>query len=84
MKPPRDSAVHQMGNSMAGPGETGRKEVGRPGHRIVIGGGVISAAVRTNRGGMKGGRLVSGGRLELGGPLWNYPQGIAHWCMAGV
>jgi len=84
LKPPRECAVHQMDDSMAGPGETGRKEAGRHGHRFVIGWGIAAAAVCTDRGGMRGGRLVSGGRLELGGPQWNYPQGIARWCMAGV
>src|SRR5574338_276566 len=62
MKPPRERAVHQASNSMAGPGETGSKEAGRHGHRIVIGWGMVAAGVCTDRGGMRGGRLVSGGR----------------------
>jgi hypothetical protein len=34
LKPPREYAVYQMDNSMAGPGETGSKEAGRHGTEL--------------------------------------------------
>ncbi|MDX9717809.1 MAG: hypothetical protein RBT67_10590 [Thauera sp.] len=45
LKPPREYAVHQVSNSIAGPEEIGSKEAGWHGYRIVVGGGMFAAAV---------------------------------------